>query len=67
MGAVITVHMPFRKDDIPIDIVAVKTKRHSWSVDLKHSGRFPRVGASSTKGGDDTVRASAGAIADERW
>lgn len=39
MGAVITVHIPIRKDAIPIDIVAVSTKKHSCTVEVKHSGR----------------------------
>lgn len=39
IGAVITVQIPYKKDDVPMDIVAVKTNRHSCTVDLKHRGR----------------------------
>jgi hypothetical protein len=35
----ITVTEPTRKEDIATAIVTERTKRHSWSVDLKHSGR----------------------------
>jgi len=41
MGAVMTVQIPYKKDDIPMDIVAVRTKRHSWIVEVKHSGLWP--------------------------
>lgn len=51
MGAVITVQSPYRKEDIPMDIVAVKTKRHSWMVDLKHAGRSPRLDGGETSDG----------------
>lgn len=34
-----TIH-PWKKDCWPIAIVAVKTKRHSWRVELKHAGRI---------------------------
>jgi hypothetical protein len=50
IGAVITVVVPYKKELIPIDIVAVSTKRHSCSVDLKHSGRPPEFAPSSTAG-----------------
>jgi hypothetical protein len=33
-----TIH-PWKNDCCPIAIVAVKTKRHSWRVELKHFGR----------------------------
>jgi hypothetical protein len=39
MGAVITVQMPYRNEDVPMAIVAVDINRHSWIVDLKHAGR----------------------------
>jgi hypothetical protein len=50
MGAVITVVLPYRIELIPMDIVAISTKRHSCSVELKHSGRRPAVASSSTPG-----------------
>lgn len=40
---------------MPIDIVAVRTKRHSCNVDWKHSGRAPSLWASMppfSSGGD---------------
>lgn len=53
IGAVITVQMPMRKELIPIDIVAVNTRRHSCSVEEKHSGRLPiELGSSSAGGGE---------------
>ncbi len=36
---------------MPIDIVAVRTKRHSWMVDLKHAGRSPRLDGGETSEG----------------
>jgi hypothetical protein len=50
MGAVTTVVVPYRIELIPMDIVAISTKRHSCSVELKHSGRRPAVASSSTPG-----------------
>jgi hypothetical protein len=50
MGAVITVVIPYRNELMPIDIVAVSTKRHSCNVELKHSGRRPEFAPSSVPG-----------------
>lgn len=38
---VITVTEPLVNEDIATAIVAVRTNRISWAVDLKHSGRAP--------------------------
>ena len=39
MGAVITLQAPFKSVPMARDIVAVKTKRHSCIVEVKHFGR----------------------------
>lgn len=52
IGAVITVQIPYRKEDVPMDIVAVRTKRHSRRVVLKHAGLLP---ASACGGGRGSV------------
>lgn len=45
-----TVPAPKRNEDIPIAIVAVRTKSISWMVDLNASGRPPGFGCSSLGG-----------------
>jgi hypothetical protein len=54
IGAVITVQMPYRNDDVPMDIVAVRTNRHSCTVDLKHRGRASgsTISSGRSTGGD---------------
>lgn len=39
IDAVTPTMQPWKKDCCPIAMVAVKTKRHSWNVELKHFGR----------------------------
>jgi hypothetical protein len=39
MEAVMTLIIPLRKEDMPISIVAVMTRRTSGSVELKQAGR----------------------------
>lgn len=40
MRAVMTVVLPMVKEDMPIAIVQVRTKRDSWRVEVKHAGRL---------------------------
>ena len=52
MGAVMTVHMPYKNDDVPMDIVAVAMNKHSWIVDLKYAGRASGSGISAAAEGE---------------
>ena len=61
MGAVMTVQMPYRNDDVPMDMVAVAINKHSWRVDLKYAGRLSGSGISGAGGeASDDSRAVGG-------
>jgi len=55
IGAVITVQIPYKNEEVPIDIVAVRTKRHSWMVVGKHAGLLP-ASACCSRGADGSSR-----------
>jgi hypothetical protein len=73
IGAVMTVQAPYRNEDMPIDMVAVRIKRHSWVVDLKQSGRLPVLEELSSDGARSTgprlpsTAAILNRFPDERW
>jgi len=52
MGAVMTLQIPLRKEGMPMDMVAVSTKRHSCSVEWKQAGRDSGLIISEEAGGE---------------
>jgi hypothetical protein len=64
-----TVMEPVKKLVMATAIVTDKTNKHSWSVDLKHSGRalgsFSLIGG--VRGLPSSASASAVAIVAQRW